>query len=66
VYCKQGRYEQAKTLYEQALLICEQKLDRQHPSTTSILINMGEFYLVQGNDNKAEVLLTEALASIAE
>jgi tetratricopeptide (TPR) repeat protein len=65
VYFKQGRYEQAQVLYQQALAICkERRLGRNHSTTRSILLNMSELSLAQGNDQVAEGLLTEVLSAI--
>ena len=39
LYSDQGRYEQAKPLYQQALQIATQKLGEKHPNTLNILSN---------------------------
>ena len=67
VYMKQGRYEEARMLYEQALrVVDEHKLSRSHSSAISILTNLGELYLLQGDYDRAEPLLVEVHTTITE
>jgi hypothetical protein len=36
LYDAQGRYEQAEPLYQRALMIDEQQLGREHPTTQTV------------------------------
>ena len=42
LYYSQGRYSEAEPLYVQALKICEQGLNENHPTTVSVRKNLEE------------------------
>jgi tetratricopeptide (TPR) repeat protein len=57
-----ARYEQAESLLQQMLAICQQALDADHPDTARTLNDLGVLYLTQSKYQQAEPLLQQALA----
>jgi tetratricopeptide (TPR) repeat protein len=61
LYQQQGKYEQAKALYQRALSIREQHLGPEHPDTASSLHGLAELYQQQGKYEQAKALYQRAL-----
>lgn len=61
VYRALGNHQEAKSLLEQSFTICKNRYGKNHTETASILENLGQVYLLEGNLKKAEIFLTEAL-----
>jgi tetratricopeptide (TPR) repeat protein len=61
---KQGKYNEAIPLAEQALAIRKQQLGDNHPLTATSLNNLAYLYQSQGRYNEAEPLYKQALAII--
>jgi tetratricopeptide (TPR) repeat protein len=57
-----GQYSEAESVKEQALLIYEQQLGKDHPDVANSLNNLAELYRAQGRYEKAEPLFQRALA----
>ena len=58
---QQGRYAEAKPLFQRALQIHEQRLGDNHPAVAISLNNLAELYRTQGNYAEAESLYQRAL-----
>ncbi|GCL47330.1 tetratricopeptide repeat protein [Microcystis aeruginosa] len=65
LYQSQGRYEEAETLFLQALELRKQLLGDKHPDVSSSLNGLAKLYDSQGKYEEAEPLFLQALA-IAE
>ncbi|AKE64763.1 hypothetical protein MYAER_2419 [Microcystis aeruginosa NIES-2549] len=65
LYQSQGRYEEAETLFLQALELRKQLLGDKHPDVSSSLNGLAKLYDSQGKYEEAEPLYLQALA-IAE
>lgn len=61
LHAKQGKYEQAEALYQQALHILEHVLGSDHPDLISPLNNLAIFYTEQGNYEQAELSYRQVL-----
>jgi tetratricopeptide (TPR) repeat protein len=59
-YATRGRYEEAESLYQQAL-VSQEKLGSDHPTIASILNNLADLYGAQGKYAEAELLYRRAL-----
>ena len=59
LYHDQGRYAEAKPLYQQVLVINEKALGSEHPNTVTTLNKLAELYRAQGRNEDAERLLRE-------
>ncbi len=59
---EQGRYQQAVTLFEQSLAICEKVLGTEHPHVATALNNLANSYAAQGNYASATPLHERSLA----
>jgi tetratricopeptide (TPR) repeat protein len=62
LYDSQGRYTQAKPLYERALAIREKILGPDHPDVAEGLNNLAALYYLQGQYAQAEPLYQRSLA----
>lgn len=58
----QGKYEEAKPLYQRALSIREQQLGPEHPETAEIVHCLAQFWEMQGNLEEARICYSRALA----
>ena len=63
---KQGKYNEAIPLAEQALAITKQQLGDNHPDTASSLNNLALLYGVQARYSEAEPLYKQALTIIKQ
>ncbi|HEU5380043.1 MAG TPA: toll/interleukin-1 receptor domain-containing protein [Ktedonobacteraceae bacterium] len=61
LYKEQGKYEEAESLYQRVLAICEQKLGVTHSDTATSLNNLAELYRVWGKYEEAEPLYKRSL-----
>jgi CHAT domain-containing protein len=61
LYMSSGRYEKARPLYEQAMLIREKTLSDKHPEYATSLSNLAFLYHKQGMLNDALPLYTKAV-----
>jgi len=61
VHHDQGRYDEAKPLYVQALEIRRKALGEDHPDFAASLTNMGVLYVEQGRLDEAAPMLQQAL-----
>lgn len=61
LYLDQGKYDEAETLYQQALGIREKRLEANHPETAQSLYDLGRLYDIQGQYAKAEPLYLSVL-----
>ena len=59
---QRGEYEQAESLYQRALAICEKVLPSDHPFTAATLNNFALLYQAQGKYKQAELLYRRVLA----
>ncbi|HEU5230275.1 MAG TPA: tetratricopeptide repeat protein, partial [Ktedonobacteraceae bacterium] len=62
IYCGQGRYTKAESLYRRALHIQELRLGQHHPKTGQTLHNLAVFRQKQGNLSEAFSLAERALS----
>ena len=62
LYHAQGRYNEAKPLYQQALAITRKQLGDNHLLTATALNNLAALYHAQGRYTEAEPLFQQALA----
>jgi tetratricopeptide (TPR) repeat protein len=58
-----AQYEQAETLYQQALHLQEQLLDSTHPDLVDTLTGLATLYVMQGKYTEAEPLYQRALCA---
>ena len=61
IYNYQGRYEEAETLYLQALDMFRQSLGEEHPNVALSLNGLAHIYKSQGRYEEAEPLYLQAL-----
>ncbi|MFL5587992.1 MAG: tetratricopeptide repeat protein [Ktedonobacteraceae bacterium] len=61
LYLNKGKYEEAESLFQRALVIREKGLGPEHPDTASTLNNLAVLYHDQGKDEEAESLHQRAL-----
>ena len=61
VMASEGRLGEARLLFERALEMVEKKLDRMHPARGTILQNLGEILLAQGNPDSANCFREAAM-----
>jgi tetratricopeptide (TPR) repeat protein len=52
----QGKYDKAKPIYQQTLLLIEKVLGKEHPSTLAIMNNLASLLKQQGNISEAKTL----------
>ena len=61
LYYAQGRYEEARPLYERALAVEQKKLGAAHPSLATTLSNLAELHRAEGQLDEAIKLHRRAL-----
>lgn len=64
LYCNQGKYAQAETLYQRALAIREKVLGPEHPDTITADLNLALLYRNKGDHSKAASLFKHLIATI--
>ena len=62
VFHEQHRYAEAKSYYEQALVVWEQIRGAEHPGVATALHNLAEIYLEEGQLEQAEKHYLHSLA----
>lgn len=62
LYTEQGKYEQAKLLYQRTLTIRQQQQGAQHPETAAVLHDFAWFHELQNRQDEALTLYQQALA----
>jgi tetratricopeptide (TPR) repeat protein len=58
----QGKYDEAKSTYEETLALKEKVLGREHPSRIKTLAEFASYYRFMGDPEPAEKLLVESFA----
>jgi tetratricopeptide (TPR) repeat protein len=61
-YATQGKYAEAESLYQRALVVSQKTLGPDHPTIAIILNNLANLYMDQGKYFEAEPLYQRALA----
>ena len=61
VYCTQGKYTEAESLYQRSLVILQNQLGEEHPEVAKTLNSLAELYRTQGKYAEAEPLFFLAL-----
>src|SRR5262245_39945741 len=64
VYCTRGQYQNAESLYHQALSFAETTCGPEHIEVSTILNNLAVLYKYTGNFDEAELLYRRALAIV--
>jgi CHAT domain-containing protein len=62
----QGKYDEARRCFEEALAIVQQRVDPAHPVLFAALANLGTMYFAQGDYLAGERLLEEAYGHVVK